>query len=173
MIRENVTVEEAARRLREKYELPEEETKAHLASGWRYMDLDKAAALAWIKGCPLGEVLRLQKDLPWGRVKMALGLTAEAMADGECRLRAWQLARWWGYDEARSLAMLRAGFPMHWVKVAWLLAEHGPFSMEDILRRRSRAVPWWDWAAAAWGADPEEVKRWIKERRNPGLPLKK
>lgn len=173
MIRENVTAEEAARRLREKYELPEAETKAHLAEGWRYMDLDKGASLAWIKGCPLGEVLRLRKDLPWGRVKMALGLTAEAMADGECRLRAWQLARWWGYDEARSLAMLRAGFPMHWVKVAWLLAEHGPFSMEDILRRRSRTLPWWDWAAAAWGADPEEVKCWIKERRNPGLPLKK
>ncbi len=173
MIRETVTAEEAARRLREKYELPEEETKAHLAEGWHYMDMDKGASLAWIKDCPLGKVLRLRKDLPWGRVKMALGLTAEAMADGECRLRANQLFRWWGYDEARSLAMLREGFPMHWVKVAWALAEHGPLSMEEILRRRSRAVPWWDWAAAAWGADPEEVRRWIKERRNPGLPLKK
>lgn len=165
--------EEQIRILGVKYEMSETEAKKRLAEGVRYMDLDKAAFYAWAADCAIDDVLALRKEDPWGIVERKLGLNAQKMETARALFRAQCMKRWWGFDETRTYAALGQGYPMHWVKVAWLLSEKSGMKMETILRTRKRTQKWGEWAESILHIPAADVMALIKSHRNPSLPLKK
>lgn len=171
-VRQALPREEELRILAAKYEMSAEEAEGYLSSGVRFADVDKAALYAKIAGREVSYVLSLRREAPWGRVALFLGLTAERLAEGTARHRAACLARWWGFDEARSLAALRAGWPLHWVKAAWIIERYSTLSMETVLAGRPRSTSWWDWAEAHADIPADRMRSLVKEYRNPGLPKK-
>lgn len=165
--------EEELRLLRVKYDVPEDKAKIWLESGARFADIDKGIFYAKLAGIPLEDVLALRKENPWGVVEKKLGLTAENVRNGGWRLRARCMNRWWGFNELRSLSAFAEGYPMHWIKVAWILSEHSDMRMENILAKRKRSEKWEDWAEKNLGIPAERVQELIREYRNPTLPPKK
>lgn len=164
--------EEQIRILGVKYEMTPETVKAYLSGGVRYMDLDKGALYAAAADVSLDDVLALRKENPWGVVERLLGLSPDTMEAGRRHFRARCMKRWWGFDEIRSYAALSDGYPMHWVKIAWVLSEKSGVAMEDILRTRKRTISWGAFGEENLGIPAEEVMALIKSHRNPSLPKK-
>lgn len=165
--------DEQIRILGVKYEISAYEARHRLAGGIRYMDLDKAAFYAWAAETTIDGVLALRKEKPWGIIERELGLNAQHLETARALFRARCMKRWWGFDEARTYAALGAGYPMHWVKVAWLLSEKSGMKMEDILKNRKRTQKWGEWAEENLHIPAGEVMALIKDHRNPSLPVKK
>lgn len=164
--------EEQIRILGVKYEMTAAEVRRYLAEGFRYMDLDKAAFYAWAADVSLDDVLALRREDPWGIIERKLGLNPQKVETARALLRARCMKRWWGFDEARTYAALGAGYPVHWVKVAWLLSEKSGMKMETILRTRKRTQKWGAWAEENLGIPGATVMELIKAHRNPTLPKK-
>lgn len=164
--------EEQIRILGVKYEMTPETVKKYLAGGVRYMDLDKGALYAAAADVSLDDVLALRKENPWGVVERLLGLSPDTLEAGRRHFRANCMKRWWGFDEIRSYAALSDGYPMHWVKIAWVLSEKSNASMEDILRTRKRTTSWGAFGEENLGIPAADVMALIKAHRNPSLPKK-
>lgn len=167
-----MTVEDMKRDLRENYELPDEEAERYLSAGTTFRDLKKSCLYSCLTGRPLDAILALRREKSWWQVEMALHLTPAAYRAAWIRHCADRLHRWWGVDAARAEAMMTEGYPMHWVKIAWLLSERSPMSMEDILHRRTRAVKWRTFAKENLSIDEEAYNAMIAAHRNPALPPK-
>ncbi len=167
------TLEDQIRSIHYKYEIPEDKVKALLASGLRFLEIDKAALLATVAGISIGEILSMRKADPWSRIQKKLGLTADIYEKKYLACRAERLARFYGIEEARALALLEEGYPIHWIRLAYLLEQHTHAKAEDILAQRTKSEKWKPWAQRALSVSPEDFTKWIAETRNPSLPLKK
>ena len=167
------TIEDQIRSIHYKYEIPEEKVKSLLDAGHRFLEIDKAALLATVAGISIGEILAMRKTDPWSRIHKKLGLTAEVYEKKYLACRAKRLARFYGIDEARALSLLEEGYPIHWIRLAYLLETHTGAKTEDILAQRTKAEKWKPWADRVLSVSPEDFTKWIAETRNPSLPVKK
>lgn len=165
-------LEDQLRSLHYKYEIPEETLRPLLASGLRFLELDKAALLSCLSEKPIETILAMRKDDPWGRIEKKLGLTAEIYQQRYITHRARRLHRFYDVEEDRAAALLEAGYPNHWIRLAYLLEQHSALSMETILSQRKKSEKWKPWAEAHLHISPDDFTRWIAKTRNPSLPPK-
>lgn len=172
MKRSEPTLDDQIRSIHYKYEIPQDKAEALLASGLRFLEIDKAALLSILAEVPIDTILDMRKDDPWGRIQKKLGLTAVLYEERLLRHRARRLHRFYGIPEDRALPLLQGGYPNHWLRLAYLLEQHTGASMEDILAARKKSEKWKPWAEARLGISPEDFTKWIAETRNPSLPKK-
>ena len=166
-------IEDQIRSIHYKYEIPEEKIKTLLDEGIRFLEIAKAALLAAVAGVSIDTILSMRKEDPWSRIQKKLGLTAQAYEKKYLAHRAKRLSRFYGIEENRALTLLTEGYPIHWIRLAYLLEQHTEKKAEDILAQRKKSEKWKPWAEKNLSVSPENFTRWIAETRNPSLPLKK
>ena len=83
------------------------------------------------------DILALKKDEPWQRVEVLIGAVGEKAYQKDLELKAVNLQRWWGIPKKVGLRYMRQGYPMHYVKVTWILAKHSDWTMDAILKDKS------------------------------------
>ena len=155
MKRSEPTLDDQIRSIHYKYEIPQDKAEALLASGLRFLEIDKAALLSILAEVPIDTILDMRKD-----------------EERLLRHRARRLHRFYGIPEDRAIPLLQDGYPNHWLRLAYLLEQHTGTSMEDILAARKKSEKWKPWAKARLGISPEDFTKWIAETRNPSLPKK-
>lgn len=165
--RKPMTEEQMVTILTQKYFLTEADAKEKLAAGTNFRELEKAALYSYISGKSVDEILALKKDEPWQRVEVLVGAVGDRRREGELRMKAENLSRWWGIDKKTAFRLMKKGWPMHYVKVAWILAKHSDLTVEDILADKKYPENWKAWTLRRLGADAETYDAWIAEYPNP------
>ena len=168
MKRSEPTLDDQIRSIHYKYEIPLDKAEALLASGLRFLEIDKAALLSILAEVPIDTILDMRKDDPWGCIQKKLGLTAALYEERLLRHRARRLHRFYGIPEDRAIPLLQDGYPNHWLRLAYLLEQHTGASMEDILAARKKSEKWKPWAEARLGISPEDFTKYnirSEERR--------
>lgn len=164
--------EDQVRSIHYKYDISEERVKAAL-DGYRFGEVDEAALLSCLSGCPMEDILEMRKDFPWGVIRKKLNFTAESYEKAYFHHRAERLHRFYSVETERALSLLEEGYPNHWIRLSWLLEEHTGKKMEDIIHERKKSEKWKPWAERVLGVSPDDFTKWIAETRNPSLPVKK
>lgn len=165
--RPQLSLEEMQLVLSSKYRVTPENTKRLIESGVSFQDLQKAAMYSYVSGKTVDDVLAVKKDAVWGRVQVLLHITPELYAKKNLQLRAENMERWWGLPAKLSLPYMKEGYPMHWVKIAWILSKHSNWTVDQILKDRKPAESWKDWSKRNLGITPETYDAWINEYKNP------
>lgn len=172
MRKRELTLDEEVVSYHFKYNIPEEEIRK-AREDFRSGDVDKACLLAVLSGKKLSDILEMRKELPWGLIQKELGLTGDVYDEKYFHHRANRLHRFYGINEERAYALLSAGYPNHWIRLAWLLETHGHGKVEDILKEKKKSERWKPLAERMFHVKPEDFTLWIGETRNPSLPPKK
>ena len=153
--------------LSSKYRVSPTDTKRLIDSGVKFQDLQQAALYSYMSEKSVDEVLALKKHEVWTRVQYLLGITPAKYGEKNLQLRAENMQRWWGLPVSLSLPYMKQGYPMHWVKIAWILAKHSDWTVEQILKDRKFTESWKDWCKRNLGIAPETYDQWISEYQNP------
>lgn len=140
--RPQLTMEEMQTVLSQKYFVTPEETKSLIDSGTSFRDLERAAKLSYISGKSVKDILALKKDEPWQRVEVLIGAVGEKAYQKELERKAVNLERWWGIPKKVGMRYMRQGYPMHYVKVTWILAKHSDWTMDAILKDKKYGENW-------------------------------
>lgn len=172
MKRSSPTEADQIRILHHKYELSEETALSLIKAGYRWIDLDKAALLSCLSKISIETVLTMRKDDPWGIIKKKLSLTPALYHQRLIEYRARRMHRFYGIEEKRVRALLEEGYPMHWIRLSYLLEQHTGVSVETIIHQRKKSEKWKPWAQKHLRVAPEDFTTWIAETRNPSLPRK-
>lgn len=165
--RPQLTMEEMQTILSQKYFVTPEETKQYMDRGTGFRDLERAAKLSYISGKPVKDILALKKDEPWQRVEVLTGAVGEKAYQKELERKAVNLERWWGIPKKVGLSYMRQGYPMHYVKVTWILAKHSDWTMDAILKDKKYGENWKAWCQRNLGIDGATYDAWIGEYKNP------
>lgn len=167
-----LSLQEQIHALHEKFQYPDDMIGLWLEEA-SFRDVEKSLLYAWMAECDPGRVLAMRKKEPWGRVLRYLHLTPDRYQSRWNDYCADRLHRWWGIDKTQALRFLDEGWPMHYIKMAGLLA--GPLSMDmkTILQKRPRECRWRTWAVEDMGMDGDEYDSMMQAGRNPSLPRKK
>ncbi len=165
--RPQMSLEEMQTVLSQKYFLTPEETKSYTDSGTNFRDLERAAKLSYISGKSVKEILALKKDEPWQRVEFLIGAVGEKAYRKDLELKAVNLERWWGIPKKLGLHYMKQGYPMHYVKVTWILAKHSDWTMDAILKDKKYGENWKAWCKRNLAIDGDTYDAWIGEYQNP------
>ena len=165
--RQPYTTEEKIRILHGKYDIGEKEARNLLQEDISFRDLDRVCLWSVIAKRPVSEVLALKRDNPWDRLPVLLKVSPQEYHDRNLALRAHQLHSWWGFDESISYRAMADGYPMHYVKIAWILAKHTGKAMDFFLQDRKSSEPWTVYCARTLKISEDTYKEWIGEYRNP------
>lgn len=165
--RPQLTMEEMQLVLSSKYRVSPTDTKRLIDSGVKFQDLQQAALYSYMSEKSVDEVLALKKHEVWTRVQYLLGITPAKYGEKNLQLRAENMQRWWGLPVSLSLLYMKQGYPMHWVKIAWILAKHSDWTVDQILKDRKFTESWKDWCKRNLGIAPETYDQWISEYQNP------
>lgn len=164
--------EEQYRILWEKYGMTEDEVKKHKVAGFSYYDLDKAAMYAFVAQKPLEDVLALRRDYAWMKIELLLGITPQLLHDRDLLRKAHCAEKWWGIDAKEVYRLFMAGYPIHHIKLAWIISQHSSMTMDEVLLSRKKSVSWFDWAQQTLGIAPDDLKSWIRQYPNPSIAKK-
>ena len=164
--------EEQYRLLWVKYGLTEEKAKELKGKGFAYYDLDKGSMYAYVAQRPLEEVLELRRENPWMKVELLLHITPQLLHDRDLQRRAECAEKWWGISSDLVYRKFMEGFPIHYIRMAYIISLHSSVTVEEVLEKRKRTVKWAVWAQENLGVAPEDLKRWIKDMPNPSVPRK-
>ena len=164
--------EEQYRLLWEKYGLSEEKARALKGNGFSYYDLDKGSMYAYVAQKPLEEVLELRRENPWMKVELLLNITPQLLHDRDLLRKAECAEKWWGIKADLVYRKFMEGYPIHYIRMAYIISQHSSMTVEEILEKRKRSVKWAVWAQENLGIAPEDLKRWIKEMPNPSVAKK-
>ena len=80
--------------------------------------------------------------------------------------------KWWGIKADLVYRKFMEGYPIHYIRMAYIISQHSSMTVEEILEKRKRSVKWAVWAQENLGIAPEDLKRWIKEMPNPSVAKK-
>ena len=164
--------EEQYRLLWVKYGLSEENAKELKAKGFSYYDLDKGSMYAYVAQKPLEEVLELRRENPWMKIELLLHITPQLLHDRELLRKAECAEKWWGIRSDLVYRKFMEGYPIHYIRMAYILSKHSSMTVDEILEKRKRTQKWAAWAQENLGIAPEDLKRWIKEMPNPSVARK-
>ena len=164
--------EEQYRLLWVKYGMPEEKAKELKAAGFIYYEIDKASMYAYVAQKPVEDVLELRRENPWMKIELLLGITPQLLHDRELLRKAECAEKWWGISAKLVYRKFMEGYPLHYIRMAYILSKHSDWSVEEILEKRKRSVKWAPWAQENMGIAPEDLKRWIREMPNPSVARK-
>lgn len=165
--RPQLTLEEMQLVLSKKYFITPEEVKMLLAEGEKFQDIQQAAFYSYVTGWPVKEILTLKKDEPWERVAVLTGAVGDRMYEKSLELDAENLYRWWGIDKKMALHYLKQGYPMHYVKVAYVISKHSDWTVEAVLKDKKYGESWKAWCKRHLGIDGDIYDEWIGEYKNP------
>lgn len=165
--RRMMTDEEKVTILVGKYNISTEKAAKLAQRKESFRDVERAVFYAALSGKSEEDLLSMNKKDPWSRVQYKLKISPEAYNRAILLARAERLSRWWGIDEGAAREYLEEGYPMHWIKVAWVLSRHSSWMMDQILESRRKDVSWKEWAAAHLQITPETYDAWIGEYKNP------
>ena len=160
-------MEEMQTILSQKYFMAPEITKSLIEKGANFRDLERAAKLSYISGKSIKDILALKKDEPWQRVEVLIGAVGEKAYQKDLERKAINLERWWGIPKKVGLSYMRQGYPMHYVKVTWILAKHSDWTMDAILKDKKYGENWKAWCQRNLGIDGATYDAWIGEYKNP------
>ena len=166
----NLPEEEQNRLLWVKYGLSEERAKQFKEKGFSYYDLDKGSMYAYVAQKPLEEVLELRRENPWMKIELLLHISPQLLHDRELLRKAGCAEKWWGIKSDLVYRMFMKGYPIHYIRMAYIISQHSSMTVEEILEKRKRSVKWAVWAQQNLGIAQEDLKRWIKEMPNPSVP---
>ncbi len=172
MLRTSPPEADQIRSLHYKYEIPEETIKKLIADGYRFLEMEKAALLSCLSDESIEDILAMRKQDPWGIIQKKLDLTPEVYHQRFIAFQARKLHRFYGMEETRAAALLEEGYPLHWIRLSYLLEQHTDQTLETIIHSRTKAEKWKPWAEKHLGVSPEDFTKWIAETRNPSLPVK-
>lgn len=161
------SLEEKKTILVKKYELADNEADKLLRLDMPFCEVDRLCFYAYISQKSINEVAALKKDNPWDRVLYLLNITPQKYHDRRLRLRAYWIHEWWGFDEDRSYNAMNQGYPMHYVKIAWILSVHTGKDMSFFLNDRKASESWPHYCMRTLGITEETYNSWIGEYRNP------
>jgi len=164
--------EEQYRLLWEKYGMKEEKAKELKAQGFSYYDLDKASMYAFVAEKPVEEILELRRENPWMKIELLLGITPQLLHDRELLRKARWAEKWLGISAELAYRKFMEGYPIHYIRMAYILSLHSDWTVDEILEKRKRSVKWAVWAKENLGVDPEDLKNWIKSMPNPSVARK-
>lgn len=165
--RQKMTLAEMQLVLSQKYFVAPETTKALIEKGVDFQDLNRAALYSFISGKSVEDILALKHDEPWQRVEVLIGAVGQKAYDKKLELSAINLERWWKIPKKVGLSYLKKGYPMHYVKVAWVLSKHSDWTMDAILKDKKYPENWKAWCQRNLGITPETYDEWINEYPNP------
>lgn len=165
--RPKMTLPEMQLVLSQKYFVPPETTKALIEKGVDFQDLNRAALYSYISGKSVEEILALKVNEPWQRVEVLIGAVGQKAYDKKLELSAVNLERWWKIPKKVGLHYLKQGYPMHYVKVAWVLSKHSDWTMDAILKDKKYPENWKAWCQRNLGIDGATYDQWIGEYPNP------
>lgn len=165
--RPQMTLPEMQLVLSQKYFVTPEEVKALLAEGEKFQDIQRAALYSYVTGRPVKEILALKKDEPWERVAVLTGAVGDRMYEKSLELDAENLYRWWGIDKKMALHYLKQGYPMHYVKVAYVISKHSDWTVDAVLKDKKYGENWKAWCKRHLGIDGATYDAWIGEYKNP------
>lgn len=165
--RPQLTLPEMQLVLSQKYFVTPEEVKSLIDGGEKFSDIQRAALYSYVTGKPVKEILALKKDEPWERVAVLTGAVGDQMYEKSLELDAENLYRWWGIDKKMSLHYLREGYPMHYVKVAYVISKHSDWTVDAVLKDKKYGENWKGWCKRNLGIDGETYDKWIGEYKNP------
>ena len=165
--RQKMTLPEMQLVLSQKYFVAPETTKALIEKGVDFQDLNRAALYSFISGKSVEDILALKHDEPWQRVEVLIGAVGQKAYDKKLELSAINLERWWKIPKKVGLSYLKKGYPMHYVKVAWVLSKHSDWTMDAILKDKKYPENWKAWCQRNLGITPETYDEWINEYPNP------
>lgn len=161
------TMEEKIRILQGRYDISKEEAISLLGKDISFRTLDKICFWSVISRRPAEDVMALKKDNPWDRLSVLLKVSPQAYHDRRLALRANQIHRWWGFDEKSSFKAMQEGYPMHYVKIAWILSKHTGKPMKFFLEDRKASESWKSYCKRTLGISEDMYDTWIDEYRNP------
>ena len=164
--------EEQYRLLWEKYGLTKAKAKELKAQRFTYYDLDKASMYAYVAQRPIEEVLELRRENPWMKIELLLHITPQLLHDRDLLRKAECAEKWWGIKADLVYRKFMEGYPIHYIRMAYIISQHSSMTVEEILEKRKRSVKWAVWAQENLGIAPEDLKRWIQEMPNPSVAKK-
>lgn len=164
--------EEQYRLLWVKYGLPEEKARELKGKGFSYYDLDKGSMYAYVAQKPLEKVLELRRENPWMKIELLLGITPQLLRDRDLLRKAECAEKWWGIKSDLVYRKFMEGYPLHYIRMAYIISKHSSMTVEEILESRKRSVKWAVWAQENLGIQPEDLKKWIQEMPNPSVAKK-
>lgn len=164
--------EEQYRLLWEKYDMSPEKAKELKAKGFSYYDLDKASMYAFVAEKPVEEILELRRENPWMKIELILKITPQLLHDRDLLRKARCAEKWWGISADLVYRKFMEGYPIHYIRMAYILSLHSDWTVDEILEKRKRSVKWAVWAKENLGVDPEDLKTWIKAMPNPSVARK-
>lgn len=161
------SLEEKKTILVKKYELADDEVDKLLRLDMPFREVDRLCFYAYISQKSIDEVAALKKDCPWDRVVYLLNITPQEYHDRRLKLRAHWIHEWWEFDENQSYEAMNHGYPMHYVKIAWILSVHTGKDMRFFLKDRKASEPWPRYCMRTLGITEETYNSWIDEYQNP------
>ena len=133
--------EEQYRLLWEKYGLSEEKARALKGNGFSYYDLDKGSMYAYVAQKPLEDVLELRRENPWMKVELLLNITPQLLHDRDLLRKAECAEKWWGIKADLVYRKFMEGYPIHYIRMAYIISQHSSMTVEEILEKRKRIIP--------------------------------
>lgn len=162
-----LTADEKAMILEAKYNMSKEKANTLAKRSESFRDVERAVTYAALSGRSENELLAMNQKEPWSRIQYKLGISPGAYSTAMLLARADRLSRWWGMDEEEAKQLLKEGYPMHWIKIAWVLSHHSDWMVRQILDSRTKDMSWKEWAASHLTITPETYDTWIEDYKNP------
>ena len=134
--------EEQYRLLWEKYGLSEEKARALKGKGFSYYDLDKGSMYAYVAQKPLEDVLELRRENPWMKVELLLDITPQLLHDRDLLRKAECAEKWWGIKADLVYRKFMEGYPIHYIRMAYIISQHSSMTVEENLMLASGGGRW-------------------------------
>ena len=99
---------------------------------------------AYMGRVSLQQIMKMREELSWERIKHILGLTPSVYFERCVEYQARRLKERMAIPTEFTIRYMRAGFPMHYVNSAYLLAEKANLPAEKVILMKTPKNTWND-----------------------------
>ena len=142
MRRPQMSREEAAERLYKEYGADKAETSKLLEAGQSYNELSTAYLYAALAKTPVSRVLELREQATWGRVRIQLGMDAEAFAKRNLVYQLNRLPKDGVLSRATAQRYAQQGYPLADIKRAAVIAVNANKALAEVLPLKTAVKDW-------------------------------
>lgn len=139
----NMTKERALRILSRDYQFSEQELDP-LFDILGFEGLEDVCLHAYMGRVSLQQIMKMREELSWERIKHILGLTPSVYFERCVEYQARRLSERMGIPISFTKKYMLAGFPMHYVNSAYLLARKANISADEVILMKTPKNTWND-----------------------------
>lgn len=139
----NMTKERALRILSRDYQFSEQEL-APLFDILGFEGLEDVCLHAYMGRVSLQQIMKMREEFSWERIKHNLGLTPSVYFERCVEYQARRLSERMGIPISFTKKYMLAGFPMHYVNSAYLLARKANISADEVILMKTPKNTWND-----------------------------